>query len=318
MHLACFLMISLSEYEGQGLFDSVSSPTLLANVINAFRHYQVRFQNWPWRLLSGHHMESTDRDALHDAFFNEHPCCLDQWFSRWLRLTLHAADDLNSEANKLLVATLARKVPMTNMTLEGLLAEIKASVAYSKWKPSVEKVSHLGLLTQLRREHCAAGFPDALCTKRADLVQAGVPLRARRASGGSVRLDNTWRNLTYSSWTASHPESTPEGRLAKRLEIRAQWRNMSDEERAAAVAPLQGEPVDETSLDPEIECQRQQGASEWRDGGSGYPISEETLISFLGIDALQVIAGNMPQKRWDAWNEIFVKDSGLVPDALKL
>lgn len=141
-------------------------------------------------------MEEAERHALYRAFYEEASCCLDSWFSQWLRASLSSPSDLDSAEHQLLLATLAEHSPLTNMPLEGLLAQIRQSAPYAKAKPSLEKLAGLGLLTQLKKDQTHEN-PDFLRETRKDMVQADVPLQAVRSSSSVSRWDNRWRNARH-------------------------------------------------------------------------------------------------------------------------
>lgn len=199
-------------------------------------HIQVLYGRWPWKLIGGHLLPDAERTAMHREFFNEPPCCLDDWVSKWIRHSISEPSELDSEPFRNLFSTLSRLAPTTNMSLEGMLGMIRQSVGYTKCKPLAERLSFLGLLSQLR-----AGMPrhgeSTVRESRDAMLAEGVPLvaGARAAGHGHERLDVAWKNRQLSQWERAHPGCSDTDRQSERSRIAATWTAMSAAQRAAAV-----------------------------------------------------------------------------------
>jgi hypothetical protein len=105
---------------------------------------------------------------------------------------------------------LATHCPTTNMRLEGLLAQTKASCS-QRGKPYVENLGYCAVLSSLLRQHLDDGNGNPFRELREDMLADGVPLnRTRGESQQQSRIgqrpDVTWRNVQLNLWTVANPQ----------------------------------------------------------------------------------------------------------------
>jgi hypothetical protein len=82
----------------------------------------------------------------------------------------------------LLLATIAKKVPATNMSLEGELSQIREATPVAKRDPHAERLCYLSHLSLLMKDHLDKGRRDSRGFQpRAKLLPQGVPLEQRPA-----------------------------------------------------------------------------------------------------------------------------------------
>ena len=133
----------------------------------------------------------------------------------------------------------------TNMLLEGILSQIRQSVAYGKHKPSMEKLASLGLLSQLMSEHDR--HVKVKAGRRSDLLSQGVPLQlVRQTSSAFSRPDVSWRNIRHAAWCRGHPGASEHERRVKIEHLSLEWKAMSQEQQGLELAKLRiGQDKDE-------------------------------------------------------------------------
>ena len=107
-------------------------------------------------------MDGDGQQVAIEEFLASHPCCLDEGFSsplvQKLRLSDDPAKELASAPMQALLQQLRRGlVKATNMELECMLAEAKASVPFSKQAPLSERLVYLSFLNQLMKAHLKQG-----------------------------------------------------------------------------------------------------------------------------------------------------------------
>ena len=174
---------------------------------------RARYKNWPWRLLRPGYVDS-------DNFMKAHKCCLDAWFSEPFRSTMRSRDDLETSTCKALLKNLGRKhlkvrglvstsyphlcpfqFPLlphslsspsacgqaTNMGLECLLSEIKASRLGGTGSSNSERVIYHSHLRDLMKRHLASGGLDSRrLEKRSEMAAEGVPVVRMPVGSGGV------------------------------------------------------------------------------------------------------------------------------------
>ena len=161
---------------------------------------RCRYHQWPFKLF---HLPASvgQQEALYQEFLDTPGCCLDAWVSEPLRQKLLSVSDFMARDIQLLFQELRRhSVKATNMELENLLSEAKASVPFSKRAPLSERMVYLSYLSQLLKRHLKGGGLDSRGAEgRAALLQNGVPVR--QPPQLSWRRDDTsWRNAMMAKW----------------------------------------------------------------------------------------------------------------------
>ena len=160
---------------------------ILSLAANVWVRLELRFLEFPWKLIGSQFASRAGRLQIFQDFFDARPCCLDEWVGQWLRASLARPEDLEKPTYRMLIATLARSLKATNMHIEGLLNVIRQSSPQAKKKATVEKLHHLGLLSQLLAKHEAAGRGDACRNRLHHLIQQGVPVQVSRQHMKCVR-----------------------------------------------------------------------------------------------------------------------------------
>lgn len=303
--------------------DLACTAALLASQV--WSRFVLEYSSWPWRLIRAV-KPGPERDETLAAFFNECPCCLDEWFSMPFRATYPTQDDMDETAF-LLLQELSRRIQATNMPIENLFARHKSALPRKCQRQCMETWSHVAYIAELMREHLKAGFPNPLLETRSEMQKSGVPLLAsfgkvrRRQSSdwGHRRDDVRWRNKQLAAWRSQNPGAGPEARAARVRELAAEWRSMTDEARAHAVAQLGNhhgdlegyhsgseERVDHASLE----------ASQWRVGDDIWPVSPRCLEAFVGESRSVLQQARVERPRGRA--RMFVQDVDAVPSELVL
>ncbi len=219
---------------------------------------------------------------------------------------------------------LERWGPSTNMELEGLLAEIKASCRPPTAKGSnAEKFAYLGLLTQLMHRHLAAGRPDCRKTSYQDLKESGMPLDVPRSEPGrarSGRPDTAYIMSGLHRFIREHPGCSLEEQGAERRRLHAEWVAMGPDGQQAHMASTK-QPGGVVSKD---EGEQQEVppslaghffAPSWESGSWDWPVSPQALrllqesCPTAHADGL---ANKMQQVRWDGMGSLLLQDQGLI------
>ncbi len=279
---------------------------LRASVLNVgasvWARLEVEYTSWPWLLLNGVVSGAgggASQPALdiHRAFFEEDACCLDASFSLPLRRSLQRVEDLQRPEMQTLLVQLRRKVLTTNMLLEGLLAQIKASVPQTRknGSPLAEKLSYLGLLSQVLHSHIDKGHRDPRSSKPdIQTLQTMGLLDRAGCRGQSKRPDIACRNRRRSRHVDSDGAAQPV------------------EMRAAATVPPAG-----------IMCEAGGAAqlaelAEWPVGSADWPVAPDCLEQFLQSEGSRHgVAGKMPGLRLASSSAVLVEDQGLISPTKK-
>jgi hypothetical protein len=153
-----------------------------------------RYHAWPYRLLDLQDRDPNKRNEILESFFSAPACCLDTWVSEPLRSRTTCPADLKSPQIASLLRELSHRLAKTtNMQLENLLSEVKASVPKGKQTAYGEKTAYLSHLSQLMKQHLQRGRRDLRgCQRQDELLEMGVPL-ARRSRSGVFRHDMRWK-----------------------------------------------------------------------------------------------------------------------------
>lgn len=181
-------------------------------------------------------------------------------------------------------------LPTTNMMLEGFLSEVKSAVPKSKPKggSNAEKVAWLSHLSQLLREHMAAGRRDCRASiDRTTLLQEGVPLEHDFVS--SRRPGVRWRNFHLARWRQNlygDGPSDPSAESAEMRRLAAQWLAFSKEEQASAISMLDSERIDSKPKRPRRRSEpnppRRQHTPPYFDcGDQNWPVVPDVLQNFV-------------------------------------
>jgi hypothetical protein len=297
----------------------------------------VPYANWPLRLIGAHLLPDDQRLGVQADFHDDAYCNLDESFSEWYRASLQTKEDMDSPANRSLVATAAKQFWTTNMNLESLLQRFKYSVVTSRRKPSAERLAYSGLLSQLRQDFdSSCDVATGVRAKRSALVKAGVPLVSAPSSDPQRRRysrpDARWRNKRWNAWRRAHPNALPEIHREAFAAIVAEWKRMSAEERQAAeLEMLREQPAigDEENVDDEddenLELQKQvrsYHACAWNTFGDESPMRGEVMQNFLrslrsetsNHSMRRGIASLASKLRWDNRDRMIAFDEGLIKE----
>ena len=258
---------------------------------------QVRYSNWPWRLLSGHHMtDPIKKELVFEPFERENACCLDEWFSTPLRAAFPSARMYAHDPQvKQLLVTLARRLKSTNMLLEGLISEVKASAPHGDRAGSVraERLALVGCLRLFMNDFLRRGGADhrgAIGQK--EMEKAGVPIEHRsKASTRNSRPDTAWRNWKLHEWRPDWPTTDAGSRAAKVKELSDTWNAMSEAERGPwLAASLGGDESgagsgDQDDMDVDLAAMDPAGLFNHGLFNQGcddqWPVSEDVLAAFF-------------------------------------
>ena len=175
-----FTMVShLCEYVGPGFdrqkcYNKFRAFTLTIGAA-IWARMDLKYSAWPWRLLRGVRTsaDTTLADAELNAFYNEDKCCLDSWWSLWLRSTLVSRQQLFDDKFQSLLRHLERHCLGTNMGLECLLAQMNSACpSRSSQGRNAERFAYAGALAQWMQRHLARGKEDARKVTYEDLKRA--------------------------------------------------------------------------------------------------------------------------------------------------
>ena len=101
------------------------------------------------------------------------------------------ATSLSEKGGKQLLMAIATKLTVTNMTVESLLAEIKAASKPQQGKPNIETMAYCGKLTQAWKAHLERGGDNTFRECRQELLKQGMPLAAEKTKR-QKRKDVQW------------------------------------------------------------------------------------------------------------------------------
>ena len=200
-----------------------------------FARLRVPINEFPFRLipLADARVSKEDKDTIRRCFHESPQCCLDGAFTLPLRHRNRRLGDVVP-----LIGKLAKQSPCTNMGLEGLLSQIKASVPTSqRRRPTAERLAFAGYLTQLLQRHKSHGHED--CRRpvsREELLETNVPIAAaakRRRTDTGAPAAVRW-HLRYAN--ERHAESlatlatlpTPAQAAQRRKAFVKEWARLPD------------------------------------------------------------------------------------------
>ena len=132
---------------------------LMSFVALVWWRFQMGLQQFPFRLLRGVRQPDQRADVASELF-NTNDCCLDPLMSRKFKRNFGNAITLcHDNAFWDSLAMWAKQTRLTNMHIERLLREIKASTGASS-PPLLERAMAHGVLTQWLRDHVQSGGQD--------------------------------------------------------------------------------------------------------------------------------------------------------------
>ena len=163
---------------------------VLSTAAQVWARLVLVYFEWLWRLFRLVHPDATDAqiDDLCDEFGRALQCDLDVGISVWIMKQLKSSTDLRRMMGML--RHVGNNGPVANMSLENLLALIKASTPAGNRCVNAERLCHLGTLSMHMRHYLAIGNDDHRIFSRKRLKASGVPLKsskqlARKASSKS-------------------------------------------------------------------------------------------------------------------------------------
>ncbi len=79
------------DYDQQACYNDFRGYTLAVSAA-VWARLDVKYSNWPWRLLRGvtSSVQSDLVDSELNSFYDEDECCLDSWCGLWLRAKLQS------------------------------------------------------------------------------------------------------------------------------------------------------------------------------------------------------------------------------------
>ena len=153
--------------------------SILSLAVRIWRFVFCKFMIWPYQNVLLTDAKQSVREETSQKFYNVSECCLDPSFSRKLRrIGVNAALLLTNLAVMAALRLWARYGQIGNMICERLLALFKRS---SVLRCAIERAISGGYLAQLLHAHLNAGGSDLRKLTRKQLIELGVPLRARSA-----------------------------------------------------------------------------------------------------------------------------------------
>ena len=207
----------------------------LASIGAAFFRFELRFHRRPfYRWIEGHITPSADKE-----FINSNSCCRDQTLDEPVHATYPTEVLASSPEAADLRTKLAKEVPVTNMTLEGLLSEIRIAAPRCKSAPSAEKVCYVGYLNQAMKQHLQGGRKDSRSPDDAkELVSKGVPLDRISNKPTYTRPDASWFCHRKNLWKRLHHAASASDNAEINKRLRCEWAQMSPRERETEVGKL--------------------------------------------------------------------------------
>jgi hypothetical protein len=144
--------------------------------------FELRYHCWPWLLLRACVLPDEEKAELFRKFLQAPTCCLDDAWGLPLRSRIRSSEDMQSPDFQVMLLNIARKVKVTNMSLEGELSKIRSAVPVAKRSSNSERLCYLSHLGFLMQDHLACGNRGSRGQEsRADLLVGGVPLESRPA-----------------------------------------------------------------------------------------------------------------------------------------
>ena len=164
-------------------------------------------------------------------------------WGRWLRSRLASPADLQGVVAQSLLRTIARQAATTNMRLEGLLSEIKAAIPRrSSRGVHSEKQLHMGLISQLMKQHLGDGKDDVRAVTLRELVKGNVPVDVKAPAPRYQRPDTSWVMQRWHRWRVDHRDASADESRQQLQHLHTLWREMATQDwqcLAGFVASLQ-------------------------------------------------------------------------------
>ena len=179
----------------------------------------------------------------------------------------------------------------TNMHLEGLLSEVKASVPKGKRARHAEKLAYTSHLARLLKQHIARGREDCRGEdRRRTLLSRGAPVEGLNRPGAN-RPDIRWRNFKLAQWKLQHRDASAAALAQQTSELHRQWREYSDDERTAALLAADAAmPASEDDL-PVEETGPEEHPDMWDCGDRAWPLRADVLGTFIHTHPAHVTKG---------------------------
>lgn len=224
-----------------------------------------------------------------------------------------------------LLKHLARKCLGTNMSVEGLLAQLRAAVPVQKVRaggggPNAERFAYTGVLSQLMHRHIQSGGEDSRRVTFQQMLRAGVPLDIPRSEpwrARKSRRDSQYVMLNLHKFLRERPRGADEIEV-ERLRLYSEWRLATDAERDLAIPPEPPLPDvgDGTEILPDP-LRDHFIAPSWSTGDEAWPVSENVLRS-LQADTVtgncDGIASKMQSLRWQYRHDLLAQDLCAIPE----
>jgi hypothetical protein len=274
--------------------------------------FELKYHSWPYRLFT---VPTNDDEniLLNQSFFNASPCCLDAWLSEPLRSRLTCFEDLDEPSMVQLRIELGRGLAKaTNMELEGLLSEIKASVPFSRRSPNSEKLAYLASLGERMKRHLASGLRDTRGPlPRSELLASNVPLENQRPVGSA--RPGPWVMAELAKFKRDNPQASASAITQKSAELR-----QSRPECPNVGRDLPDDDLPDEDL-PDEDLPKREAGDYFEAGDDKWPIREQVLGSFVHSHPSHSAAGvaGFAQKastiRKDEAHKLLVLDGGDIP-----
>jgi hypothetical protein len=239
-------------------------------------------------------------------------CCVDESFTEPIRHQFLTFLDFERGVDDSgLLLHLRRRLLATNMSLEGMIAEVKQSVPYSKCKPYIESLSYLGMLTELHKRFAGAGRTMG-ALRRKDLLTMDCPLvKAPKRKHGTARPKLQWIAAHVHRNMGSHAKSV------KWRDAHDAWNAMPACDQARAIRDLQ--PLDSHTApgidvgipEPYAEADTH-GVDDWTYMAPTLPLDPCIMSRFFGCEF--GFARKASKLRWVNRPRLLVCDKGAIPD----
>ena len=256
--------------------------------------------------------------GLCDAFFAESDCCLDDWWPAPFRAGLTGPSDLLSPPVQDLLRSLGARLPSTSMSVEGLLAQMKAAAPSSRHAPAMERQVHAGLLAQVMQHHLDVGGADSRGDGLTMQQLAAARQLDRQPPRRWSRPDNVHRNTARpppgarqscaSQGSALGTQAAPRAKPGSALGTQAAPSAKPGSALGTQAAP-RGGAAKGTAAPP--------GQWQAHMAGQGWPVSEAVVDAFLEDlrgAAAGGIARYMQSERERRHGALYIADIGDIPE----